>query len=504
MSKMPLLLSTTMTPTDYPAVCDTCSSEYRVPDSESAYSCTECDGEVRAVVEAETLACPSCNAEVQADDLFCSDCGEAVKAEGKEADSVEEDQVSVVRSSGKKASRRGRKGEERHQASRELVKAFGVLKTLRIFFVLSFLGSILTLLVGLLAFDVIDLAYGTFVVVFGIEALSAAVMLMGARMILFRPFFWSVVLASLVTLTRAIAVVTHDFQMTYLVIGVIWAGLFWFFVPMASRVRRLIADNPDLHIARLMHGVSTRRANEEGTDFEEAHRLAERRAQKKSYVFSGVVLGISITGFTMIGVDNYLPSFDSSWEDFKDDWSHGRLEEVVEYFPESQRKRERHRLEIISTNRGWGASWPVPEEEEHLYSSSEANASHRQIVEASLASGEFSWSWSAPENAWQLNELKIPAPDFASAETEWLAAWNDDDIDRLAEMFENPESSSRSLSSMARRRDWDSLPPSTDSDVQGGGERMEIILRTSEGAVLVRFRVKDDAWVVSSVKPPKR
>ena len=427
-----------------------------------------------------------------------------MNAEENEVEPVDEGQEQVARSSRKKASRRGRKGEERHQASRELVKAFGILKTLRIFFVLSFLGSILTLLIGLLAFDVIDLSYGTFVVVFGIEAVSAAVMLMGARMILFRPFFWSVVLASLVTLTRAIAVATHDFQTTYLVIGVIWSGLFWFFVPTASRVRRLIAENPDLHIARLMHGVSTRRSHEEGTDFEEVHHTAERRAQKKSYVLSGVVLGISIAGFTAIGVDNYLPSFGSSWDDFMDDWSHGRLEEVVSYFPESQRSRERHRLEIVSTNRGWGSSWPVPEEEEHLYSSSEASSGHRQVVEASMAGGDISWSWSAPENAWQLNELKIPAPDFASTETEWLAAWNDDDIDRLAEMFENPESSQRSLSSMARRRDWDSLPPSTDSDVQGGGERMEIILRTSEGAVLVRFRVKDDAWIVSSVKPPKR
>ncbi len=391
-----------MSASNLPAICDTCSKEFRVPDATKVYGCDECDGQVHA------LACPHCFESIAVDDAFCGSCGEELRVAAEPGIEQQETTPRVRVASRPGRGARGRKGAERSKASKELVKTLRNIKTVRAFFILDAffhsLGLALVLfLVGQLQSDVAPLTATA-----AVRIAAIAVMVLGARMIFFRPFMWTVLMACLVTLSQAYAMIASGFSTFYVAFGVIWSLAFWSFVPAASRARRLIADNPDMNIARQFTGVS--RGDEE-TDYQEEHEQAERSAWKKSLSIS-MVIAITLTLVsTFVISTTSAPDFQSAWDDFKEDWNSGDVEKVVAWFPSGARSGELERLQALRENRGWQVDWPQAEDE--LVDPSHGDAfvteleDRRPSVYSDFEQGEIVWTFKAIDEEWALISVRF-------------------------------------------------------------------------------------------------
>jgi hypothetical protein len=520
-----------MSDSNFLATCDTCSKEFRIPDATKVYGCNQCDGKVHAVPVAEaidpaagiaadedTLACPHCDELIAEDDAYCGSCGEDLQADdaGDDAgdDAVDEEELapSPSRASsrgrgGASAGRatagkrpRGRKGAERSKASKELVKTLRNLKTVRAFFVIDAVLHILGLTLTLVVAGNPKFSTGALWGELGVHIVAISVMIMGARMVFFRPFMWTVLLACLVTLSRGIWIIALEFSTFSLIFGVIWSLAFWAFVPAASRARRLIEENPDMSVARQFTGVLRSGAN---TDYALAHERAERRAWKKSFITGGIIFVFCTAVSVFVVSTSRAPSFESAWKDFKQDWNSGTTEQVAEWFPSGERGEQHARFESLKKSRGWDQGLPKAEDEFIEPAFEMETADRRPMVFAEVEEGEIVWTWKMVRKEWTLVSVRFPSPEFETIADAWMVAWNNSDIPALAELFDNPESANASLEKMASRRDWESLPAITGSKVQGSDTRKELVLSTSVGSVFVRFGSSGDDWAAKSVKAPR-
>ncbi len=493
-----------MTTERTPASCDSCGKLYRVPDPTKIYSCKACDGKVCADVLAADITCPECQASIADGDEFCTQCGVALapENEGEAAKDV------VVRTSRARAKSKhsGKDREHDRAATRELTKAFKFLKILRLWFLLNVVinGIVLAFIPFTFALDGFDPNLGMLALT--IQLGTTSLMVIGLFQVFFRPFLWSVVLASMVTLSRAYAIVNSDYNMVVAVLSVVWALMFWALVIPTARVRKLIDANPDLYIAKRITGASGRKRSSSVTS-KEAMQLAEKKAWRNALVTVGIVAVATISASFAMYQDNKIPNFEDSWAQFHSDWSSGNVDQVSQWFRESSRGSERARLEAISTNREWGSNWPSLQdhEKEFGFVEAEGQAPKSVVLQANLSDGIASLNWRAANGSWKITNLELPDPDFETIAAAWVTAWNASDFDRLSHFFLNNEKMKRSLRSMADRRDWVSLPvvrKQTIDDSRDGYR--SVYLQTDQGEILVGWTLDLDQWTASKIKPPKR
>lgn len=420
-------------------------------------------------------------------DRFCGDCG-------TEQESAAQAPVRVQPS--------GKQRSSRAKASKELTKALGVLKTLRTFLRIGVFFGVLGIWSALTLLSSNDVSLGRGVVELLLRLGSCCLMLMGARMIFFQPFLWSLIYACMVTLNCALIIYAVEFQLVWTVVLSGWSLLFWAFVPQAAKAQRLMEENPDLAAVRQMTGV-LRRGDATEEDYAEANAVAAQRAKKKTFLWSGGLAGVTAVLALVVVMQYHRPSFDSVWGNFQEDWDAGNLEDVVAYFPDGQQPGQRDRLKAIVDNRGWNGSWPQPEEPELLYSPEETITYRQQVVEASFGEEAITLTWQASGNAWYLHDIDLPEPSFESTEEEWVTKWEADDVNGLGRMFEEPVDATKNLKKLMERREWNTLPPVLDVEVRGGGERREIRMNTTIGVFMVRFSLIRDQWITTSIKPPR-
>jgi len=466
-----------MTPNSFPALCQQCGSEYRIPDPDQSYSCRECEGTVCVVKEETTILCVACEEPMDAGQAFCPSCGEGVAGEANQSQGISK--------------------ERRRQASRQLVKAFSFLKLIRVFFLLGVLISLLAMLGTLFAVQ------GNFFPLFLMHLGIACVKLIGARMVFYRPLFWSVLLAGLVTLGRTIDAAQNDFALIWTVGGLIWAAMFWALVPATARVRRLIEENPDLQISRMITGSTRRSAGLSEEELRADQELAERRAWRKSLITCGVGAAVSLVLLLTTIAQFHRPGFDQIWQDFQSDWESGDVAKIAGWFPSGEQAEEQKNLQAIAQDRGWSGDWPRLQDPEMTFDEAESREYGRQKVEAEMDSGMSTWMWASKDQEWELQSLRLPPPDFSRIEKDWIEAWNRSDNTALARYFVNPERSEGSLQRMASRRDWSSLPRVAESSSEVSGSIQRLQLDTNAGTVVVSFRLVNNLWVAASVKPPK-
>lgn len=430
-------------------------------------------------------------------DRFCPDCG--VEQDGVAATVEEKEPVAVARPG---RARSGRQQANRAKASKELSKALGFLKTLRVFFRLGVFFALVGILGGLLILGDNSLPLGMSLLVLSIQIATACVMLVGAKLIFFQPFLWSLIYASLVTLNGALRAIGTDFHLGWTLGSLIWALVFWAFVPRAARAQRLMEENPDLAAVRQMTGV-LRRGDATEEDYAAANHVAGQRARKKAFAWAGGLATSAVAIAFLVINQSYRPPFDGTWRSFQTDWEGGHLEDVVAYFPKDQQEEERKRLEAVVASRGWDSAWPQPEDPEMLYEPVRSRQEERQVVEASFAGEDVSLTWIAEGKDWLLVDLDLPAPPFDDTEKAWIEAWEADDVAAIGNLFENPARASGNLRRLMERRDWEQLPAIRDGSLNGGGAYREIRLDTSVGVFMIRFKLIDDRWLATSIKPPR-
>lgn len=494
-----------MSDATFPAACDSCGHEYQVPDPAKTYSCRQCDGQVVAAAEAvmaeeeALLCCAGCGGAMDPSDRFCGDCG--TEQDGVAAALGAEPSPAPPR----RIARTGRSGKQRSsraKASKELTKALGVLKTLRTFFRIGLFFAVVGIIANLIALSDNQFALGFLIIGLMIRVASGCMMLMGARLIFFQPFLWSLIYACMVTLNSAVFIFSIDFHLVGSALAGAWALLFWFFVPQAARAQRLMEENPDLAAVRQMTGV-LRRGDATEEDYAEANAVAAQRARKKAFTWSGGLAGATAAIAALVVVQYHRPSFDSVWSDFQEDWDAGRLENVVAYFPDGQQPGQRDRLKAIVANRNWSGSWPQPEDPELLYSESETISYKRQVVEAGFGDDNITLTWQASGKEWHLHDIDLPEPAFEAIEEQWVTLWEADDVLGLGRMFEDPVSATKDLQALMERREWKTLPSVNGAEVRGGGEFREIRLDTTLGVFMVRFSLVSDLWKATSLKAPR-
>ena len=477
------------------AICDSCGKPYRVPDPNKVYACKACGGRVCAAPpeEEEVVgSCGECGADLGANDAFCTECGTEVAA-------------SEAPTSSRRRRRSGADREKSRAASRELNKAMKFLKILRLWFLLSiiFQGFILALSPFMFAAsEVIDAQTASLVI--AIRLATTALMIIGFFQVNFRPFVWAVVLASMVTLTRAYDIVATEYNMIVTVLSVAWALLFWALVVPTARIRRLVEENPDLAVSKRITGSRARRGGKISP--QQALKQAEKQAWRKALITVSVVAVAVIGASFALYSDNKVPAFEDTWAEFNADWQKGDVDQVAAWFSASQRSSERAKLEAVRENRNWGSSWPsLADHEKDVYKSEASGIPTSASVEAVVSGGTAKLDFRASEGSWTLRSLELPDPDFEPTLLDWKRAWAGSNYDAMAGFFKDTGKMERYFPGMAKRQDWETLPRITETNIvkDRAGYRT-VYFKTIDGEVRVKFKLDMDRWIAFNFKPPER
>jgi double zinc ribbon protein len=480
------------------ASCESCGKEFKVPDSSKTYSCNSCGGHVRALVNDLAEKCPDCGTEIQAESEFCTHCGGALSAD--------EPTPSKAVMATPKPRRSGREREGRRAAAGELTRAFKFVKILRTWFMLNVAFHLLLTITAILSFGTDKIPIELSVIFLAINVGTTALMLVGYFQVLFRPFLWAVVLACLVTLTRAIGVISTDYSPWAIGFGAVWSLLFWALVVPTARIRKLMEANPDLHIAKRIAGGG-RHSHSNRSSKESSQRIfkaAEKRAWRASLIGAAFIVTASVGSSYFLYASERTPSFDGVWVDFEADWRNSDVDQVALWFRRDDRDIEKHKLQTAVENRQWGRSWPKFENSEIRVIDTASPTNFAAVVEVDFNDGTAQLKWRASEGSWHLTGIQFPDPDFSASSQAWDHAWNQSDYKTLSEFFKQSSKMERALPKMAERRGWQTLPRIEGARIDDSrvGQRW-VYLDTAQGEVRVRWEVQDDQWMAASIKPPK-
>ncbi len=388
-------------------------------------------------------------------------------------------------------------------AGHELGKAFKFLKTLKFFFVLSALGSLLVLASLMLVLHEGLLEFSTAAWVIAIYAISASIQIAGIFQLYFRPFFWAVVLASMTTLNRAVDIANSSMTLVPIVLYGGWALFFWLMTLPTARVRRLMDAHPDLSIIQNLTGGPSRRSSSDRKAMRRKLAFAEGKARNRSLVAAVGIMTVSF-GFTgYVYFENSIPAFQPVWDRFEAEWRAGHLDRVVGFADAEEKSEMREWLTAVREHRDWRMDWPLPVALDHGAVHEGQQGEGRITVLGATDAGHMSWTWRASKRKWRLTSVSIPDPPFDLVAASWVDHWDRSDFEGLAGLFLAPDKGKSGLRRLANKREWDELPETRTSTMEESGVGFRLLeQQTWGGLVLTRWRLEQDHWKVITIKPP--
>ncbi len=346
-------------------VCDSCGKGYKgLPDADRTYACKVCDGEVRALPDGDGVAsseCAECGAAIVEGAAFCDQCGAPLSDAGSEGGEDPGEDGGASR-----GPTTGRGVEEDplvHQRQKAILRqALTAAKSIRvIYWIVVVLGAIGFALIALFSSALPDA--GIYLAVAG-AFLSLYVA--GAIFVLRRPFFWTVLLASVHAASLAIDLLMGGFPGAVEIVILVLLGSA---LAPTARLNRLLREHPDLW-EEYLEGVRMRtrqraarrrevrsRQSEvreefrgrvkkgdvaEGKTIDRAlqrRRDARARGTRKILVFGGGTVGVIAVIAMVVWFVNRPQSLDSAMSGFLESWNTRRVAEVAEHFKEERRGR---------------------------------------------------------------------------------------------------------------------------------------------------------------------
>jgi hypothetical protein len=434
-----------------------------------------------------TVTCSHCHAINRSGAHFCVECEEVL------------DQWATV-------STREEEDELRREAAKALRDAYSWIGGVTWFYrVAAFAYAVATAFaVGALTSTDVPLQGGLIVVL--LTSSLSVLMLMGAMLILFRPFAWAVAIAVLATIVSAVHLVGPNpfgiaFAASVLLAFVAWAAL----VP-TFRFRRLIAEHTDLYI--LHHSSKRTRRSLAGRFSKERHeRLldtmerAARRAWKRSSL-SAAALCVMTALMTFLVVSNERPQhFDEGVVSFETTWNDEGPDALGPLFDPKVSAAEVAWLVGVADGH-WGTARPklagarVRREGDRISALYEMDG---MLLEA---------TWVLKGQAWRLIDVELPVPPFEPVLEGFLDAWRASDPRALAAFFSESTrvSMTMSIEASVKERSWASFPAIEEVDTRGSrnGEAT-VVLDLTKGKVQTEWRLRPDGtWGLVTLKFPRR
>jgi hypothetical protein len=398
------------------ATCEKCGKAYRVPDAARAYRCRACGGSVRAGAAtgaadkpaaaegAQGLACPSCGAPNSPGARFCEGCGARLGPDGD-------------------ASRRSAREEaERTLAGRELGKALRAIQAVRMFYVANAMVSGIFLAMFLFAFAAGNVEADNETLANVLVAFYSGfllVCLIGIWQVVAQPFFWSVLIASIWTLLKAIDLAIYG-PASLLSLGTLWTAGTWVAVAATAPVRRLLREYPDLRISKRLKGQrpSVQRGDVV-TRAKEKARESRARDRRQRLVFGAIAAGLMIAVFA--GLQYWQsagsgssrstaspPPLEPVIDLFATAWNDGGLDEVTRFFPETSRQKLGRQFGAVLTKRGWDERRPEIGPATIVASSRRRRKATHPI--SGSADAQLTTIWEAQGGTWVLVSVRPPKP----------------------------------------------------------------------------------------------
>ncbi|HVS18929.1 MAG TPA: hypothetical protein VMT18_10045 [Planctomycetota bacterium] len=463
------------------ATCADCGKTYAVPDPARTYKCKECGGRVSLPRE----SCGACGAPMEPGEAFCAACGDGQGAESERSPDV------------------ALEAEERRQAAYELQRGLTAVRSLRIVYALgALLFGVLTALmvVGLSA---LPERSASLVLMIAIGIALTCLHVVGFRQAPMQPFLWSVVIAATATASLALRLTEGVAPTLGLGLRAGFVVLLWSLVVPAVRVRRLIAEHPDLYTAHRLHGTEKRRhasRNAPERSREQFEQARARTARGSAAWAAGIALVLG--GATAGGwVTHRGAALDARVEAFRSAWAQGDAAAVAGLAAASETEARRGLLASQVAAHGWGDAWPTLGEAQTQLGESQAT------VAWSLGDGLVHTTWSLGDDGWQLDKLRLPMPPLDGAVERLIAAWNARDVAGLAALYppDMRESAATSIARVVERRAWgEAWPELLDANAVPCGETgANVTFRVAGDSLVTRWRFQEDpGWCLTSLNLP--
>lgn len=371
--------------------CDDCDRTYKgLPSADRTYTCKQCGGVVRAIEEGtepsesasagvggapNALRCPTCDARLPSSAKYCDACGAHVGADDDSSASTR----------------------RKAPAEREKVliakRAYGAMKTVRAIYWINVAFAALwvalwTLVLVVLSgvdedlvaesteIDSEELVVGVKVLL-GIFVLRFGVFLTGAFLVVRRPFFWAVLMASAQTIWILIKLAIGFLGVLDLIVELVLFFALWGALKPVARLQRSLRDNPELWDRqvesareRSSHRKGVRRAvrdkkrrgelaqSEAMGNARDRARQRRRESMRKTLLFGGGTVGVIGAVALVAFLITRPPSFEDSTTAFFRAWNNADTETMAAYYPKD--KQDRYAAFVRKFNRDRGHEGVMP------------------------------------------------------------------------------------------------------------------------------------------------
>jgi hypothetical protein len=441
------------------ARCEDCEKLYRVPRADYTYTCKACGGSVHA--EEET-----------------SHPDEVASAE-----------------------------ELRHETLAQLRKAYSFIGSISMLYRLGAIAYAAVTLIAVMSLADTDVPEGGGKLVVVLTTLMTVMLLFGAMHVQFMPYLWTIAIAVLATIVTAVHLVgANPFGVAFLG-SACWAGLAWAALAPARRFSNLIDEHKDEYI---LHHASaqTRRALTNRTPEQRHERLlrAMRRASMRTWRISvagaiGVVLASGYGSYSVLA--NARPElFEPSLESFESAWSRGDLAAIGELFEPRVRDTETERLTGFLTGHGWRPTPPkLPE-------GVTERTEDQVAIDYAFGDVTMKTSWARVDLAWYLVRVELPIPSLEPTFRDFVAAWDDSDLDRLVGFFAaDARAKMRTrIETAVEERGWITYPFVEDTRLgELVGNQRSATLTLSMGDLRTDWHYRaEGVWRLHGLKFPKK
>ena len=477
------------------AVCEDCNKGYRVPIAGRIYTCKSCGGSIQVAAQAHVPqavlerfpTCSRCHAVSIRGAEVCDECG-ADLATSPAAIKSEPDLVA------------------QREVTSALKHGYKWIAGVTLLYRMGAIAYGVVTLFAVLALADPMVPQGPGILVVALFTLLTMLMIAGAIQVVFRPFVWTLVTASL----ASIASVTHLLGPNPLGLAFIWsacwAGVFWLALSPTLRFRRLIADHKDqyiTHYASLRTQRSLRRRSTENRHDRLMAVLhgASRRAWNISVVAGACICLASALGTYRVVSSLRPQGFSLALESFETAWNESDLAAVGSFLPSSIRERKSLWLAGMAEGHGFGASWPQLDGGQHR------EGVDRIWADYELADLTLSTCWALDGQRWSLIQIELPTPPLEPAIDSFRRAWNNSDAEAIAAFFppDYRERMRESIESSALRRDWIRFPKILATDISAPPEGEVVVTMTvGDGEVTTKWLFRSDGrWGLQALKLPK-
>lgn len=439
------------------ALCDSCGKKYRVRHPERTHVCQQCGGQVLPLSDG--------------------------------TQEVEEASATTLAK----------------EAAQSLRSAYKWINGVTWLYRLGALAYALATLAAVIALTQTAVPVGPGMLVVGLTTSLSVIMVMGALLILFQPFAWTLAIAVLATCVSVVHGIGPDPLGVAGMASSALALLAWAALVPTWRFRRLIGQHQDLYI--LHHASSsTKRSLRRRTPEERHERLlnvmhrAAQRAWKLSAAASIAIIVASAIGTAVVLTQIRPQDFGVAQARFERAWDTSDMGTVADLFADSRRELETQRLAGLATSYGWTDGVPK------LGDPDVERDKSRALVHYWVGNKTLSALWVRQGREWVLSTIEFPRPPFEPTFERFLVSWKESGVDGILSYFsaENRENLRETIEGALAKRGWDPLPEILETRTEVSDEdRIHMTLLLPDGDVLTKWHLRPDStWGLHSVGFP--